>query len=243
MGVKDTKCRSHSQKTFEIDLNSHLQTKKKGKVFCGYFNTYTEQTVQHHNDQPLHNLQLPLSGTHFPSPLSKMANAARHLFFHPHIHVFNQEKSDVVLYFLSHPPKRFAPHTQGQTTGAGLDSGAEAACPCPHTDAPLPFGTKVLNTPLQAHSSSGLWAGSKRGAGPIVQHLQESFVSSARRLPVPCCAGTRARHSALPAPPACTSCPQRASSRMKWKRHGERAEAAALPERDKICFIQFCRLT
>lgn len=153
-----------------------------------------------------------------------------------HFCTFLTRKSLMLRFtFLSHPPKRFAPHAQWQTTGAGLDSGTEAACPRPHRDAPLPFGTKVLNAPLHAHGSSGFWTGSKRGAGPIVQHLQEPFVNSARHPPVPCQAQRAARTSCLHLLPT--------AHQLAGGVEKPRAEAAALPERGKTRFIRLCRPT
>lgn len=146
-----------------------------------------------------------------------------------HFCTFLTRKSLMLRFtFLSHPPKRFAPHAQWQTTGAGLDSGTEAACPRPHRDAPLPFGTKVLNAPLHAHGSSGFWAGSKRGAGPIVQHLQEPFVNSARHPPVPCQAQRAARTSCLHLLPT--------ARQLAGGVEKPRAEAAALPEKGQDPF-------
>lgn len=88
------------------------------------------------------------------------------------------------------PPKTLCPsHTMANNRNRTCIR-PKAMCACLHTNAPLPFATKVLSTLQHAHSRSGIWAGSRRGAGPIVQHLQEPFVRKACCLPMPCCAGT-----------------------------------------------------
>lgn len=100
-----------------------------------------------------------------------------------------------MLYFLSHPPKRFAPsHTTANLTRAQKQR-------VPACAAALRYQS-FERTPLRAHGSSGLWAGSKRGAGvPLCSISRSPLLAALAACPCPAVWGW------CQAPPARTSCP------------------------------------